>query len=216
MMHLVSERRKKRPSELLRLEGFRAAQNRKLGDFHLDGIPAAPRGMPKIEVTFDIDANGILSVTAKDTATGKDQKITITANSGLSDDQIESMVEEAQAHEAEDQKRRDEVEARNKADQLCYSVEKALNEAGDKLPAEKVSEVGAKVASLRSAIEKEDHQAISTEMAALEAMMAEVAQAAYGAQAPPGGGPEAAPPGGAPSGGGDDDDVIDAEFEETN
>src|SRR5690606_13618394 len=110
-------------------------QNRTLGKFHLEGIPTAPRGVPKVEVTFDIDANGILHVTAKDTATGKDQKITITASSGLSEDEVEKMVKDAEAHEAEDKKRREEVERRNKLDNLCYSLEKQISENKDKLEA---------------------------------------------------------------------------------
>jgi molecular chaperone DnaK len=119
------------------LQGERAEAkfNRTLGRFHLEGIMPAPRGVPKVKVTFDIDANGILSVTARDEATGKDQKITITANSGLSDQEIERMVGEGQQHEEEDKRRRDQIEARNRADQLCYQVEKALEETKDKLPA---------------------------------------------------------------------------------
>ncbi|MCA9610389.1 MAG: Hsp70 family protein, partial [Myxococcales bacterium] len=183
----------------------------------LMGIPPAPRGVPQIEVTFDIDANGIVNVSAKDEATGKEQRITITANSGLDDKDIERMVEEGKSHEDEDKKRREQVELRNKADQLCYGVEKALVEAKDKLPADKVSNVESMVSSLREAIEKEDYDAIAQRMSTLEAAMGEIAQAAYGAQPPP----DAAPGGAAPSAGGGgssggDDDVIDAEFEETN
>src|SRR5690606_23735095 len=119
-------------------------------------------------VTFDIDANGILSVTARDEATGKDQKITITANSGLSDEDINRMVEEAKSHEEEDKRRRDQVELRNKADQLCYGVEKSLSELKDKLPADKVSDVESKVTSLREAIDREDYDAIRTRTDELE------------------------------------------------
>jgi molecular chaperone DnaK len=210
---------------VLQGERAQAGDNRTLGRFHLEGIMPAPRGVPKIKVTFDIDANGILSVTARDEATGKDQKITITANSGLSDEEIEKMVEDAQSHEEEDRKRREQVELRNKADQLCYSVEKALSEAKDKLPAEKVSDIESKVAKLRESIEKEDYDAIKTQSDELEAAMGEIAQQAYAAAggAAPGGAAAggAAPGGGAeqPSGEskkGGDDDVIDAEFEETN
>jgi hypothetical protein len=109
---------------VLQGERTEARYNRTLGKFHLEGIMPAPRGVPKVEVTFDIDANGILSVHAKDTATGKDQKITITANSGLSDNDIQRMVKEASEHEAEDKKRREEIERRNKLDNLCYTLEK--------------------------------------------------------------------------------------------
>ncbi|MEZ4335247.1 MAG: molecular chaperone DnaK [Sandaracinaceae bacterium] len=198
-------------------ERAQARDNRTLGRFHLEGIMPAPRGVPKIKVTFDIDANGIVNVSAKDEATGKEQRITITANSGLDDKDIERMVEEGKSHEDEDKKRREQVELRNKADQLCYGVEKALVEAKDKLPADKVSNVESMVSSLREAIEKEDYDAIAQRMSTLEAAMGEIAQAAYGAQPPP----DAAPGGAAPSAGGGgssggDDDVIDAEFEETN
>ncbi len=200
---------------VLQGERAQARDNRTLGRFHLEGIMPAPRGVPKIKVTFDIDANGIVNVNARDEATGKEQRITITANSGLGDKDIERMVEEGKAHEAEDKKRRDQVELRNKADQLCYGIEKALAEAKDKLPKDKVSDVEAKVAGLREAIEKEDYDGIASRMSALEAAMGEIAQAAYGAQPPPDAGRP--PSGGAPGGGGGgDDDVIDAEFEETN
>jgi molecular chaperone DnaK len=212
------------------LQGERAEArlNRTLGRFHLEGIMAAPRGVPKIKVTFDIDANGILSVTARDEATGKDQKITITANSGLSDNEIEKMVEEAKKHEAEDKSRREEVETRNRADQLCYQVEKTLDETKDKLPAEKTTAIRDQVAKVRSAIDKQDAAAIKSGTEELEKLMHEIAQAAYaqaGQQpgAPGAGGPAAgggAAPGAAPGGAGKDkkpqDDVIDAEYEEGN
>ncbi len=197
------------------LQGERAEanNNRTLGRFHLEGIMPAPRGIPKIKVTFDIDANGILSVTAKDEATGKDQKVTITSNSGLSDDEIDKMVEDAAAHEEEDKKRREAVETRNKADQLAYGVEKALEEVKEKLPAEKVADVQAKVKSLRDAIEADDTAAIASGSEALEAAMKEIAEVAYSAAAGAGNGaPEGAPA--SDDGGKGDDDVIDAEFEE--
>src|SRR5215475_8722295 len=124
---------------VLQGERAEARYNRTLGRFHLDGIPPAPRGIPKIEVTFDIDANGILSVAAKDTATGKDQRITITANSGLQEGEIERMVKEAQEHEEEDKRRREEVERRNKLDNLCYTLEKTISENKDKLKAEDIA-----------------------------------------------------------------------------
>ena len=206
------------------LQGERAEAriNRTLGRFHLEGIMPAPRGVPKIKVTFDIDANGILSVTAKDEATGKDQKITITAASGLSENEIERMVTDAKTHEEEDKRRREEVEARNRADQLCYSVEKALEEAKDKLPADKIEQAKQAVSTLRSAIDKQDAAAIKTGTEALEKIMADVASAAYQATgATPGGAaPGAAQPSngkGAGQGGSQDKkpgDVIDAEFEE--
>ena len=192
--------------------------NRTLGRFHLEGIMAAPRGVPKIKVTFDIDANGILSVTARDEATGKDQKITITANSGLSDSEIEKMVEEAKKHEAEDKARREEVEQRNRADQLCYQVEKTLDETKDKLPAEKTAAIRDQIGKLRSAIDKQDAPAIKSGTEALEKLMHEIAQAAYSqAGQQPGAAPGGEPPkGGKAEGKKGQDDVIDAEYEEGN
>jgi molecular chaperone DnaK len=200
---------------VLQGERAEATNNRTLGRFHLEGIMPAPRGIPKIKVTFDIDANGILSVTAKDEATGKDQKVTITSNSGLSDDEIEKMVQDAAAHEEEDKKRREQVEARNKADQLAYGVEKALEEVKDKLPAEKVADVEGKVKSLRDAIEANDTAAIASRSEALEAVMKEIAEVAYSAAASAGNGaPSEAAGAASDEGGKGDDDVIDAEFEE--
>jgi molecular chaperone DnaK len=212
---------------VLQGERAEARANRTLGRFHLEGIMAAPRGVPKIKVVFDIDANGILSVTARDEATGKDQKITITANSGLSDAEIEKMVEEAKKNEAEDKARREEVEQRNRADQLCYQVEKTLDETKDKLPAEKTATIREQITKLRASIDKQDAEAIKSGTEALEKLMHEIAQAAYagaGAQ-PPGGAPGAEPgaAGGAGAAGGkaggakkSQDDVIDAEYEEGN
>ena len=205
---------------VLQGERAEARDNRTLGRFHLEGIMPAPRGVPKIKVTFDIDANGILSVMAKDEATGKDQKITITSNSGLGDDEIDRMVNDAQAPEADDQRRREAIEARNRADQLCYQVEKSLGDVKDKLPADKIADVESKVKSLREAIDKQDNDAIKSGTAALEVAMKGVAEAAYAqAGAAPGGNGASggASAGGAPAGGASsDDDVIDAEFEEAN
>jgi len=204
---------------VLQGERAEASNNRTLGRFHLEGIMPAPRGIPKIKVTFDIDANGILSVTAKDEATGKDQKVTITANSGLSDDEIDKMVEDAAAHEEEDKKRREQVETRNRADQLAYGVEKALEESKDKLPADKVAEVEGKVKSLREAIEANDAAAMAAGTEALEAAMKEIAELAYSAAASSTNGSpqgETASEGSSDADGGKgDDDVIDAEFEES-
>ena len=201
---------------VLQGERAEASNNRTLGRFHLEGIMPAPRGIPKIKVIFDIDANGILSVTAKDEATGKDQKVTITSNSGLSDDEIDNMVKDAASHEEEDSKRREQVEARNKADQLAYGVEKALEDVKDKLPADKVAEVEGKVKSLREAIEANDATAMNSQSEALEAAMKEIAELAYSAAAEA---PDGAPGGPAADAGAEeaskgDDDVIDAEFEE--
>ncbi|MBK6694722.1 MAG: molecular chaperone DnaK [Myxococcales bacterium] len=205
---------------VLQGERTEARYNRALGKFHLDGIMPAPRGVPKVEVTFDIDANGILSVNAKDTATGKDQKITITANSGLSEDQIKNMVKEAQDHEAEDKVRRDQIERRNKLDNLCYSLEKMIAENKEKLPAPDVALLEGLIKEGREAVEKQDDDKIQDVSARLEREAQRIGTAAYGAAAPPGApgaGPngEAAEGGAAPKGNKKEGGVIDAEFEET-
>src|SRR5436309_1910980 len=144
--------------EIKVLQGERplSRDNKNLGTFHLDGIPPAPRGVPQIEVTFDIDANGILSVSAKDMATQKEQKITITASSGLSKDEVERMVREAEAHQEEDRRRRELIEARNMADTLAYQSEKTPRDLGDQVPAEIKSEVEGKVNEVREALGTED------------------------------------------------------------
>jgi molecular chaperone DnaK len=213
---------------VLQGERAEARNNRTLGRFHLEGIMPAPRGVPKVKVTFDIDANGILSVTARDEATGKDQKITITSNSGLSETEISKMVDEGKSHEEEDKKRRDAIETRNRADQLCYQAEKAIDETKDKLGEGTVKEAREVIASLRSSIEKQDDDAIKSDLGKLEKLMGDIAAKAYeGAAAPGGGGPGGGDAGGddeppAASGkggakkGGKNDDVIDAEFEEGN
>jgi molecular chaperone DnaK len=136
------------------LQGERpmASQNRTLGKFKLAGIPPAPRGVPQIEVTFDIDANGILNVTAKDNATGKDQKITITSSSGLSKEEVERMAKDAEAHAAEDKEQREAVEARNHLDSLVYNVEKMLKDAGDKVPQSDRAEVENALADAKSTL----------------------------------------------------------------
>src|SRR5690606_4382925 len=152
------------------------------------------RGVPKVEVTFDIDANGILHVTAKDMATGKDQKITITASSGLSSDDIERMVKDAQAHEAEDRRRREEVERRNKLDNLCYTLEKQVSENKDKLDAGDVSAIEALVKEGREAVEKQDDEKIRDVSERLEKKAHELAAKLY--QAAGDGAPGAGPTGG--------------------
>src|SRR3954467_4337764 len=183
----------------------------------------APRVLPKIEVTFDIDANGILSVHAKDTATGKDQRITITANSGLSDDQIKNMVKEAADHEAEDRERREQIERRNKLDNLCYTLEKTITENKEKLPADDVSALETIIKDARSAIEKQDDEGIKAASEKLEKEAHRIASVMY-QNAP--GGPAAGGPGGPPSDGGGEPPPadktgdkkgggIDREFEET-
>jgi molecular chaperone DnaK len=220
------------------LQGERqmALDNRTLGRFNLTGIPPAPRGVPQIEVTFDIDANGILSVSAKDLGTGKEQNIRIEGSSGLSDAEVEKMRKEAEAHAGEDKKRRDLVDAKNQADQVAYQTEKTLKEHGEKVPAEERSKVESAVSNLREVAKGDDGGAIKK---AIEAVMsasqqlgkiiyeesAKQAAAAGGAGAAPGGagggpggpdgsgGPARGASPGADGGSKKDDDVIDAEFE---
>ncbi len=204
---------------VLQGERTEARYNRTLGRFHLEGIMPAPRGVPKIEVTFDIDANGILSVHAKDMATGKDQRITITASGGLKEDEIQRMVNEAASHEAEDKQRREQIERRNKLDNLCYTLEKTLGENKDKLPESDVSALTSIIAEGRSAIEKQDDAAVSAALEKLEKEAHRIASVMYekagpqGAAPPPDGGGAPPPPAG---GKGGKDSVIDAEFEESN
>ncbi|MBX3201109.1 MAG: molecular chaperone DnaK [Labilithrix sp.] len=206
---------------VLQGERTEARYNRTLGKFHLEGIMPAPRGMPKVEVTFDIDANGILSVHAKDTATGKDQKITITANSGLNDKDIEKMVAEAATHEAEDKERREQIERRNKLDNLCYTLEKTITENKDKLQAADISTLEGLIKDGRSAVEKQDDALVKDALEKLEKEAHRLASVMYqggaGAPgAPPGAGGDGAGGGEAPEGGEKKKDVIDAEFEETS
>ena len=176
-----------------------AADDRTLGRFMLDGILPAPRGVPQIEVSFDIDANGILSVKALDKGTGKEQKITITASSGLSKEDVEKMRQEAEAHAAEDTKRREEVETRNAADTLAYTAEKTLREQKDKIPDELNKEVEEKVAAVRSALQGSDIDAVRQAMKELSDAMQKVGSTVYGQQPPPEG--EAPPSGETPEGG---------------
>ena len=202
---------------VLQGERAEARYNRTLGKFHLEGLPPAPRGIPKVEVTFDIDANGILAVTAKDMATGKDQRITITANSGISEDEISRMVTEAGQHEAEDKRRREEIERRNKLDHLCYTLEKQISENKEKLQGADVSSLESLIKEGRSAIEKQDDAQVQDVLGRLEKEAYAMASKLYesagaGAGAAPGAGAGAPPPGSDKKKG----DVIDAEFEETN
>jgi molecular chaperone DnaK len=206
---------------VLQGERTEARYNRTLGKFHLEGIMPAPRGVPKVEVTFDIDANGILSVHAKDTATGKDQKITITANSGLSEAEIQKMVKDAQENEREDKERREQIERRNKLDNLCYTIEKTLNENKDKIQGQDLTSLEGLIKEGREAVEKQEDGKVQDVMGRLEKEAHRLAGMMYGAAGP--GGPNGEPPPGADGGaapggdkkGGKEGGVIDAEFEET-
>jgi molecular chaperone DnaK len=197
---------------VLQGERERAADNKSLGRFDLADIPPAPRGMPQIEVTFDIDANGILNVSAKDKATGKSQNIVIKASSGLSDDDIEKMVADAESHAEEDRKFRELVDARNQADSLMHASEKTLSEMGDKASSEERLEIENAVKDLKTVVDKDDLEAIQAKTAALAEASGKLAQKLYAEQAEQasaeGGSGE-----GAASGG---DDVVDAEFEEVD
>jgi molecular chaperone DnaK len=202
------------------LQGERemARDSRTLGNFHLTGIPPAPRGVPQIEVTFDIDANGILNVSAKDKATGKSQAITITASSGLAKEEVEKMVNDAKAHADEDKKRRELVDQRNQADSLAYTVEKTLNDNRDKVDDGEAKTIEEAIAEVRKAAEGEDAAAIKASMEKLTKQSHKLAEELYKQQAP---GPEAAA-GGAGNGGApegappppsqDSGDVVDAEY----
>jgi molecular chaperone DnaK len=209
---------------VLQGERDRAADNKSLGKFDLSEIPPAPRGMPQIEVSFDIDANGILNVSAKDKATGKEQKIVIKASSGLNEEEIKRMVRDAEAHAAEDKRFRELVETRNKADGLIHAVEKSLQSLGDKVEAGERAQVESAVSDLRSALKGDDRNVIEKKAEALSQASASMAQRAYqaeqataGAGAGAGAGPAGEAPGAPPGGGAGSagrEDVVDAEFEE--
>ncbi|WP_119167346.1 molecular chaperone DnaK [Algihabitans albus] len=199
-----------------------ASDNKMLGQFDLVGIPTAPRGVPQIEVTFDIDANGIVNVGAKDKATGKEQTIRIQASGGLSDDEIDRMVKDAESHAADDQKRREVVEARNAADSLIHTVEKTLSEGGDKIPADLKAETESAVTALKDVKDGEDVEAIKTKTDELGQVSMKVGQAMYQTEQGPGGdagpgseaGSESGP--GGESAGAQDESVVDADFEEVD
>lgn len=193
------------------LQGERdmAKDNKTIGRFRLDGIAPAPRGVPQIEVAFDIDVNGILNVTAKDLGTGKEQKITITANSGLSEQDIQRMVNEAKAHEAEDKAVKEKIEVKNRADSLVYNTEKQLKDLGDKVPGDIKEQVTALIEKLKKSIEHDDTEAMKADSKALEEKLMEIGQHMYQQQGAPGAGPQGAPNAGAQQK--NDDGVVDAE-----
>jgi molecular chaperone DnaK len=205
---------------VLQGERDRASDNKSLGKFDLADIPPAPRGMPQVEVAFDIDANGILHVSAKDKATGKEQKIVIKASSGLSEDEIKRMVGDAEAHAEEDKKFRELVEVRNRADALVHSVEKSLKDLGDKVSAEDRAKAESALSDLRSVQKGDDKAAIEKKTEALTAAAASIAQQAYAASGAGAAGDAGATAGasdaGAAAGAAGKDNVVDAEFEEVN
>ncbi len=204
------------------LQGERsmARDNRTLGKFQLVGLPPAPRGVPQIEVTFDIDANGIVNVSAKDQGTGKEQKITITASSGLSKDEVDRMMREAEAHSEEDKSRQEAIEARNQADQAVYAAERTMQEAGDKLSASDRAPIESAVADVKKALESEDGAALKPAMEQLTAAQHKAAEAMYkqASQTPPSPDPSSGDGGGSPgrgdATGGGEGEVIDAEVVE--
>ncbi len=201
------------------LQGERpmANQNKSIGRFHLDGIPPSPRGIPQIEVTFDIDSNGILHVNAKDKATGKSQSIRIEASSGLSEDEIKKMKDEAEAHAEEDKKSKEKIDKLNSADAMIFQTEKQIKEYGDKLPADKKAEIESALEALKTAHKGQDIPAIDAAMEKLNGIWQQASQDMYkdaGGQTPPEGGAGNAGDGG--SSGGDDGEVTDVDFEEVD
>ncbi len=200
------------------LQGERpmAGDNKTLGRFILDGIPPAPRGLPQIEVTFDIDANGILHVSAQDKATGREQKIVIQASSGLSESEIQRMVREAESHAESDRQRREEVELRNQADNLAYQTERSLRELGDKVPADVRSEVEGKIAAVRSALQSDQINQVRSAMNDLAMAAQRIGQAVYGSGPQAGAGPEgpAGPQGGPSPSGPGEEGTVEGEYRE--
>jgi len=202
------------------LQGERpmANENKTLGKFHLDGILPAPRGVPQIEVTFDIDANGILNVKARDKGTGREQHITITASSGLNKDEIEKMVKEAELHSEEDRKRREEIETRNLAENLVYQAEKVLRDNAERIPADVKSDVESKITDVRNALQSNDATQIRTSADALSASLQKIGQAVYGGgqegTGPNGAGPQG--PGEGGQGRGEGEGTVEGEFREVS
>jgi molecular chaperone DnaK len=202
------------------LQGERemARDNRTLGKFHLVGIPPAPRGIPQIEVTFDIDANGIVNVSAKDLGTGKEQQITITASSGLSENEIDQMVRDAESHSEDDKKKRESVDVRNQADSLVYQTEKLLNENREKIPASDISAIEEAIKETKEAIESNDVTQMRTAIDNLTKASHRMAEAMYQQQTQQQAGSQPGPEAGGPQPGSEkkDEDVVDAEFEDVN
>ncbi|MGA8427011.1 MAG: Hsp70 family protein, partial [Candidatus Dormiibacterota bacterium] len=211
--------------EIVVLQGERplAKDNRTLGRFMLDGIPPAPRGVPQVEVTFDIDANGILNVTAKDLGTGREQKVTITGSTTLQKEEVERMVKEAEANADEDRKRAEEISRRNQADTLVYTAEKTLREHGDKISEELREEITQKTDALKEAVAAQNAEDIESRQKELSDVLQKVGEAIYqqaspsspGSDGEQGGGEDIPPAAGSPdAAAGSDGDVVDAEFKE--
>jgi molecular chaperone DnaK len=199
------------------LQGERemARDNRTLGRFHLDGIPPAPRGMPQIEVTFDLDANGILNVKAQDKGTGREQSVTITASSTLAKDEVDRMVKEAEVHAAEDRSKREEVELRNQADHMIHQAEKVMKDNADKIPDDVKAEVTAKLESLKAAAKGSDTSALRKQMDDFNEALQKIGQHIYqgaGAATPAGSAADGTPSGDEKKEG----DVVDADYREVN
>ncbi len=188
-----------------------AADNKSLGRFNLDKIPPAPRGVPQIEVTFDIDANGILTVTAKDKATGHSQHITITASSGLNEAEVERMRKEAEAHADEDRQRKELVEVRNHADNSVYAAEKALKDYGDKVPVEVKDQIQQAIQQVKDVMNGQDVEQIRKAADNLGQVLQKMGGAMYQQEAPGAAAGGSAPPPPPPAG---DDDIVDGEFKE--
>jgi molecular chaperone DnaK len=200
------------------LQGERemARDNRTLGRFHLDGIPPAPRGMPQIEVTFDLDANGILNVKAQDKGTGREQSVTITASSTLAKDEVERMVKEAEAHSSEDRAKREEVELRNQADHMIHQAEKVIKDNADKIPADVKAEVTTKLESLKTAAKGSDTAALRKEMDDFNEALQKIGQHIYQQAGTPAGGGTAGPDSSDGEAGKKQEDVVDADYREVN
>jgi molecular chaperone DnaK len=190
-----------------------ASGNKSLGRFDLADIPPAPRGVPQIEVSFDIDANGILNVSAKDKATGKQQSIVIKASSGLSDEEVEQMIKDAEAHADEDKKARAMVDSRNAAENMIHATEKSIKDLGDKVEADEKSQAESAIADLKAALEGTDKDAIEAKTTALTEIASKIAEKAYAAQAEAN---NAQPDADSADASAKQEDVVDAEFEEVN
>ncbi|MCY7367320.1 MAG: Hsp70 family protein, partial [Chamaesiphon sp.] len=203
--------------QILQGEQEMSRDNKSLGTFRLDGIPSAPRGVPQIEVTLDIDANGILNVTAKDKGTGKEQSISITGASTLDKTEVERMVREAETNASSDKESRDKIDRKNQADSLSYQAEKQLQELGDKVPADDKTKLEALIKELKEAVTKEDDAEIQRLTPQVQETLMAIGSNIYAQAGAEGGGGDdggaGTPPGGGSTGGGDD--VIDAEFSET-